>query len=88
MGCDSIKKRLSSSNRKISRLCTTPHFEADFTNSLKALYLLSMEMDYIVGQQHNPIGTLNKKFRPLLQIPELAKPLFKSCKDTVLKKYS
>jgi hypothetical protein len=64
------------------------NFEEDFKNSLKTLYLLSMEMDYVIGQRHNPMGTLNVKFRPFLEIPELAKPLFKTCKDTVLKKYS
>ncbi|WP_305814741.1 hypothetical protein [Photobacterium leiognathi] len=37
-------------------------FDADFNNSLKAVYLLAMEMDYVVGQQYNPIGTMDSKF--------------------------
>lgn len=64
------------------------NFEDDFSNSLRALYLLSMEMDYVTGQRHNPLITFNKKFRPFIEIPELAKPLFNACKDTVIKKYS
>lgn len=67
---------------------STKDFERDFYSSLKNLHLLSMEMDYVVGHMHNPIGTLNPNFRPLLNIPIIAKDLFNSCKKTVLKKYS
>jgi len=63
-------------------------FKRDFESSLKTLYLLSMEMDFVVGQMQNPLGTLDSKFNPSLEVPELAKELFKNCKDTVLKKYS
>tara|TARA_R110001599_G_scaffold280950_1_gene482523 strand:+ start:1072 stop:1749 length:678 start_codon:yes stop_codon:yes gene_type:complete len=63
-------------------------FERDFYNSLKTLYLLSMEMDYVVGHMHNPMGTLNPNFKHTLNIPTIAKDLFNSCKETVLKKYS
>jgi len=63
-------------------------FERDFNSSLKALYLLSMEMDFVVGQMQNPLGTLDSAFNPSVEVPELAKELFKNCKDTVLKKYS
>ena len=63
-------------------------FKRDFHSSLKTLYLLSMEMDFVVGQMQNPLGTLDSAFNPCLEVPELAKELFKNCKDTVLKKYS
>jgi hypothetical protein len=63
-------------------------FKLDFHSSLKALYLLSMEMDFVVGHIQNPLGTLDSTFNPSLAVPELAKELFKNCKDTVLKKYS
>ena len=66
----------------------TEEFNRDFHSSLKALYLLSMEMDFVVGQMQNPLGTLDSKFNICLEVPELAKELFKNCKDTVLKKYS
>ncbi len=63
-------------------------FEDDFKNSLKALYLMSMEMDYIVGQFHNPLRTLDPAFTSSRDIPELAKPLFDQCKNIILKQYT
>jgi hypothetical protein len=60
-------------------------FERDFYSSLNTLYLLSMEMDYIVGQMHNPLGTLNPNFNPMLNIPARAKDLYNNCKKIVLK---
>ena len=60
-------------------------FERDFYSSLRTLYLLSMEMDYVVGHMHNPLGTLNPN---LHSIPSRAKDLYNNCKEVVLKKYS
>lgn len=62
-------------------------FNSDFENSLKALYLLSMEMDFLLGQTHNPIRTLDKKFNPLLEIPKQVEPLFNKCKKIILDLY-
>lgn len=59
-------------------------FDKDFRNSLKALYLLSMEMDFLVGQLHNPLKTLDKEFNVFLEIPEQVKPLFDECKEIIL----
>ena len=66
----------------------TEDFEKDFYSSLRTLYLLSMEMDYVVGHMHNPMGTLNPNFNPSLSIPTRAKELYNNCKEIVLKKYS
>jgi hypothetical protein len=63
-------------------------FKSDFTNSLKALYLISMEMDFMLGQMHNPIRTLDSKFSPSLEIPVQVKPLFNECKTIVLNLHS
>ncbi|GAB3376242.1 hypothetical protein NCG89_11720 [Spongiibacter taiwanensis] len=63
-------------------------FKADFENSLRALYLMCMEMDFLVGQMHNPIRTLDSKFSPFLEIPDKAKPLFNECKKIVLNLHS
>lgn len=63
-------------------------FDSDFENSLKALYLLCMEMDFVVGQMHNPIKTLDKVFSPLLVVPKQVKDVFDSCKNIVLNQYS
>ncbi|GIU53809.1 hypothetical protein [Shewanella sp. KT0246] len=63
-------------------------FYAGFHNALKALYLLSMEMDYVIGQMHNPLRTLNNKFSPNTEIPPEAKELFETCKNIVSKQYS
>ncbi|WP_318498915.1 hypothetical protein [Photobacterium leiognathi] len=63
-------------------------FDADFNNSLKAVYLLAMEMDYVVGQQYNPIGTMDSKFTMPKSRPEQLKKLFDECKNIVLQKYS
>jgi hypothetical protein len=63
-------------------------FKCDFDNSLKALYLICMEMDFLLGQMHNPIRTLDKKINPSLEIPEQAKPLFNECKAIVLNLHS
>ena len=63
-------------------------FENDFTCSLKALYLLCMEMDFVLGQTHNPIGTLDKAFNLMLEIPAPVKPIFDECKKITLKLYS
>jgi hypothetical protein len=63
-------------------------FKSDFENSLKALYLLCMEMDFVLGQMHNPIKTLDSAFSPGLEIPEQVKDVFNNCKNIVLKQYS
>ena len=63
-------------------------FQSDFENSLRALYLLCMEMDFVVGQIHNPIKTLDVAFSPFLEIPEQLKEVFINCKSIVLKQYS
>lgn len=63
-------------------------FKNDFENSLKALYLLCMEMDFVVGQLHNPIKTLDLAFSPCLEVPEQVKDVFNKCKNIVLKQYS
>lgn len=63
-------------------------FKSDFENSLRALYLLCMEMDFVVGQMHNPIKTLDTAFSPCLEIPEQVKEVFINCKSIVLKQYS
>ncbi|MFK3976760.1 hypothetical protein [Shewanella vesiculosa] len=62
-------------------------FKNDFENSLKALYLLRMEMDFVLGQAHNPIGTLDPAFT-WFEIPEQVKDIFNRCKSIVLKQYS
>lgn len=62
-------------------------FNNDFENSLKALYLLSMEMDFLLGQLHNPIRTLDKNFSILLEIPKQVEPLFNECKKIILSLY-
>lgn len=62
-------------------------FNSDFENSLKALYLLSMEMDFLLGQRHNPIKTLDKKFSIMLEIPKQTELLFNECKKTILNLY-
>jgi len=63
-------------------------FTQDFRNSLKALYLLAMEMDFVVGQQHNPLGTMDSAFTYVESRPEPLSKLFRECKNIVLKKYS
>lgn len=63
-------------------------FDAEFANSLRTLYFLCMEMDYVLGQMHNPVKTLDRKFSPSLEIPSLVKSLFEECKNTVLRIYS
>lgn len=63
-------------------------FQDDFKNSLRVLYLMCMEMDFVVGQMNNPIRTLDKKFNVTLEIPMQVKPLFDECKKIVLNLYS
>jgi hypothetical protein len=63
-------------------------FKNDFSNSLKALYLICMEMDFLLGQMHNPIRTLDSEFSPCLEIPKQVKPLFNECKRIVLNLHS
>jgi hypothetical protein len=46
-----------------------------------------MEMDYVVGQLHNPIRTLDTSFSPFLEIPEQLKNDFEDCKNITLRKY-
>ena len=67
---------------------TDSEFKNDFTNSLKTLYLLCMEMDFVLGQTHNPIGTLDDAFNVMLEVPEIVKPIFNECKKITLKLYS
>ncbi|ETI57857.1 hypothetical protein [Marinomonas profundimaris] len=62
-------------------------FENEFYNSFRALFLLSMEMDYVVGQLHNPIRTLDTSFSPFLEIPEQLKNDFEDCRNITLRKY-
>lgn len=62
-------------------------FKDDFENSLKALYLLRMEMDFVLGQTHNPIGTLDPAFT-WVETPDQVKDIFNKCKSLVLKQYS
>lgn len=62
-------------------------FDQEFRNSLKALYLLCMEMDFVLGQKNNPIGTLDKNFAVCLEIPKQLEPLYNECKGIVLKQY-
>ena len=64
------------------------NFERDFHSSLRTLYLLSMEMDYVVGHMQNPLGTLNPNFNPMLSIPARAKNLYNNCKEIVANKFS
>ncbi|BFM18393.1 hypothetical protein R50073_45760 [Maricurvus nonylphenolicus] len=63
-------------------------FKDDFESSLRALYLMCMEMDFLLGQMHNPIRTLDKEFNPCLDMPKQVKPLFDECKNIVLKNHS
>lgn len=63
-------------------------FDADFKNSLKAVYLLAMEMDYVVGQYYNPIVTMDNAFTMPKSRPEPLNVLFDECKNIVLKKRS
>ncbi|GDY24895.1 hypothetical protein AHAT_07850 [Agarivorans sp. Toyoura001] len=63
-------------------------FTQDFRNSLKALYLLAMEMDFVVGQQHNPLGTMDSAFTYVESRPEPLNKLFHECKNIVLKNHS
>ncbi|HHC7102354.1 TPA: hypothetical protein ACN341_004464 [Vibrio parahaemolyticus] len=63
-------------------------FAQDFMNSLKALYLLAMEMDFVVGQQYNPLGTMDSAFTFVETRPEPLSKLYQECKNIVLKKYS
>ena len=63
-------------------------FKDDFESSLRALYLMCMEMDFVLGQMHNPIRTLDKEFNPCLDIPKQVKPLFDECKNIILKNHS
>ncbi|WP_141656871.1 hypothetical protein [Marinomonas fungiae] len=55
-------------------------FESDFQNSFKALFLLSMEMDYVVGQRFNPIGTFDRKVALFRTIPEILSAELSECK--------
>ena len=55
-------------------------FESDFQNSFRTLFLLSMEMDYVVGQKHNPIRTFDKKVAPFRTIPEVLVTELNECK--------
>ncbi|WP_219703247.1 hypothetical protein [Marinomonas lutimaris] len=59
-------------------------FEEDFENSYKALFLLSMEMDYVVGQQYNPIRTLDSTVSPFLKIPDNLKVELGKCKSIMI----
>lgn len=58
-------------------------FEEDFDNSFRALFLLSMEMDYVVGPQYNPIRTLDKAISPFLKIPDPLKVELDKCKSII-----
>lgn len=60
-------------------------FEDNFNNSLRALYLLSMEMNYVVGNGHNPIRTFDERTNPFMEVPDLAKPLFTACQQITRK---
>jgi hypothetical protein len=63
-------------------------FTQEFMNSLKALYLFTMEVDFVVGQQYNPLGTMDSAFTVVEPRPEPLSKLFQECKNIVLKKYS
>ncbi len=62
-------------------------FKIGFESSLKTLCLLRMEMDYVLGQMHNPIGTMDPAFT-WIDIPDQVKGIYDKCKALVLKKYS
>jgi hypothetical protein len=59
--------------------------EDAFYDSLKCVFLIAMEMDYVTGQLFNPIGTLDKAFSPMLEIPESIVPLYNECKNITLR---
>lgn len=61
-------------------------FVEDFDNSFRALFLLSMEMDYVVGPQYNPIRTLDKMLSPFLEIPDALKLELGKCKSIISKR--
>lgn len=63
-------------------------FTQDFKNSLRALYLLAMEMDFVVGHQYNPLGRMDNAFNYDENRPTPLKKLFNECKNIVLKKHS
>ncbi|MEP0073449.1 MAG: hypothetical protein ABJE79_12155 [Marinomonas sp.] len=61
-------------------------FKEDFDNSFRALFLLSMEMDDVVGPQYNPIRTLDKTISPFLKIPDALKTELGQCKSIMSKR--
>ncbi|WP_318400392.1 hypothetical protein [Photobacterium leiognathi] len=62
-------------------------FNSDFNNSLKAVYLLAMEMDNLVGI-YNPIRMMDRASPWFDELAEPVKVLFDECKKIVTKNNS
>ncbi|MUK78969.1 hypothetical protein GNP84_18990 [Aliivibrio fischeri] len=85
----SKSRELNSTNPKLMEQIEAANikFESDFNNSLKAVYLLAMEMDNVIGI-YNPIRIMDRASPWFDELAEPAKALFDECKKIVTKNNS
>jgi hypothetical protein len=63
-------------------------FKESTDNAYRALILLTLEMDMVLGEMYNPLKTLNKEFNPTLEIPENLESIVNNCRSIVKKNNS
>ena len=63
-------------------------FKESTDNAYRALILLSLEMDNVLGAMYNPLKTLDKKFNLALEIPANLENIVNNCKSIVKKNNS
>jgi hypothetical protein len=59
----------------------TLQFEAQVHNAYRALLLLSLEFDYLLGPMYNPLRSLDRKVSPCLTVPANLVEVHAECKD-------
>lgn len=64
------------------------NFDSDVYNAYRAIVMLSLTMDRIVGAQFNPLKSFDKKVNLTLNIPENLQDVVNDCKNTIGKYYS
>jgi len=64
------------------------NFDANIINSYRAIVLLSLSMDKIIGAQFNPIRSFNKKVNLALDIPDNIVEIVNDCRDIIARNHS
>lgn len=63
-------------------------FDANIYNAYRAIVLLSLTMDKLVGHGYNPLKSFDRKVNLMLNIPENIKRVVNECKSIVARNHS